>query len=106
MKYLVAMLIGVMSLSAVADAWHNDFIQRIYPLANGSFVLTFKNPPENCSNSSKYFYVTVGSNGMTQEGAEKIYSLAMIAATTGKSFKINFDETTNTCLINRASVSF
>ena len=106
MKYLVVMLIGFISLSSKASTWHNDHVLRIYPHANGNFVITFKNPPDSCINGSKYFYVNVGSNSMTAEGADKIYSLALTAATTGKKLRVNFDETSNSCAVNRAYVSF
>lgn len=106
MKYLVGLVFSLFSSSAFAGVWHIDSVNSIYPLANGDFVVTFKNPPDSCINESKYFYVKVGSNSMTQEGSEKIYSLAMTAATTGKKLKVYFDETSSLCHVNRAQVSF
>lgn len=106
MKTAFGVFLLVLSSASFASTWHADNIKRIYPLANGQFVITFATPHESCTNDSKYFYVKVGANGMTQEGADNIYSLAMLAASTGKTIKVNFDETSNTCDINRAYVNF
>ena len=106
MKVIIAMLTLLVSFGSMAGTWHSDKINRIYPLANGNFILTFVTHPEACTNNSKYFYVQVGANAMSQEGAEKIYSLALTAATTGQSVRVYFDEAADLCYINRAYVNF
>ncbi len=106
MKYIVGIIFSLLSFGGTAATWHDGFIQRIYPLADGNFVITFKNPPESCIRADKYFFVNVGSNEMTIEGANKIYSLAITSATTGKKLSVNFDETVGDCAVNRAYMSF
>ena len=105
----LALLITTFStLSFAADVWHTSTIRSVYPLANGSFVLTFTTETENCTNGNKprYFYVGQGLNGVTADGANKIYSLALAAASQKLPLVIAFDNSTSDCAINRASVQF
>lgn len=105
MKYLSIFFMLALSLNLSADKWHSENIKMIYPLANGSFVLTFASFPADCTNGSKYFYTEVGQRNMTIEGASKIYSLAMMAMSTGKKLTVNYDENSTNCYINRAYVT-
>ena len=105
-KCILVSIIFAFSSLVQAAKWHKEYISMVYPLSNGNFVLTFKSFPEECSNSSKYFYVEVGKNGMTIEGANKVYSLALTAASTNKQLSINYDETSSLCHINRAYIVF
>jgi hypothetical protein len=104
MKFLSVFFIFIISLNVSADKWHSDNITMIYPQANGSFVLTFTAPPTDCTNGSKYFYTEIGQRNMTIEGANKIYSLAMMAISMGKKLSVNYDENSNGCYINRAYI--
>ena len=106
MRILVGMMLVLTSFSSFAGTWHSEKVRWVYPLANGDFVLKFITAPETCTSASKYFYIKVGSNGMTKEGAGHIYSLALTAASTGKAIKVYFDETSTLCYVNRAYVNF
>jgi len=108
MKKIPAFLIILASSSLNAATWFTGSIDRVYPLANGNFVIIFKEDSPACTsiNASKYHYVNSGNNGLTPEGLDKIYSLALTAATTGKKLSINFDETESACYVNRAYISF
>ncbi|MET1256384.1 hypothetical protein [Aliikangiella maris] len=105
MKFVLIFFMLAISLNASADKWHTDTIKMIYPLADGGFVLTFATFPTECTNGSKYFYTEIGQRSMTIEGANKIYSLAMMAMSTGKKLSINYDENSSSCYINRAYVT-
>ena len=106
MKKIISIFLLLVSMSATAEKWHTGEIKMIYPLNNGGFVLTFKNHPQECASPSQYFYTKVGERGITNEGANNIYSLALMAATSGKEVAINYDDTSESCFINRAYVVF
>ncbi|MCG7534892.1 hypothetical protein [Pseudoalteromonas sp. OOF1S-7] len=104
-------VLAASSFAASASAkWHNSKIDTLYPLSKGGFVIAFETNAPDCSQavniSNKYHYVEVDQNGMTQEGANKIYSLALMAAASGKSLTVNYDSATDKCYINRAYVKF
>lgn len=88
--------------------WHESEIRRIYPTADGGFVLTFKGNAQECahSNAEKYHYVLDGHAGMTKDGANKMYALALSAAAMGKKVSINYDDSTPDCYINRMFVLY
>ncbi|TQV75620.1 response regulator receiver protein [Aliikangiella marina] len=98
----------IISSSVCANTWHSAEIQRIYPLANGDFVISFKSDAPDCTNPNtpKYHYVSSGQGGLSPEGRDKIYSLVLTAATSGKSVSINFDKNDNNCYVNRALINF
>ena len=111
MRKLCITLLLLMSVSYSAIAkptWHSDKITRVYPLGEGGFVITFANNSPSCTNTSqsKYHYVAVGQNGVTEEGIKFLYSAALTAAASGKTVDINFDASSSSCYINRLSVNF
>ncbi len=84
-------------------------IRGFYPLSGGIFVITLNEDAPSCTNGSspnKYYYVKVGENSMTQEGADKIFSAALAAAASGKKVRFSFDDSTPYCYINRLYVDF
>lgn len=94
-----------LSFARAADIWHTSTVRQIYPLADGSFVLIFNQDSPSCldANNPNYHYVTVGQNGMTLEGAKKVYAIAMLAFSMGKQLQINFNDAGG-CYINRAAI--
>ena len=78
------------SFSAMAaigdDTWHTARIKQIYPQANGAFVLILDSDHANCNSPSTpdNYHVYPNYNGMTVDGAEKIYSAALLAASLNK----------------------
>ena len=96
----------LVSSQAHAATWHSSTIKKIYPLGSGSVVLLFETDSPACTNGSKYYYINVGVNSMTAEGRDALLSVALTAAATGKQVSINFDETSDSCDINRLSVDF
>lgn len=105
--YLLLILSWVQSTWA-ADKWHGSQVKWIYPVSNGTFILTFKAESSACgnANSPKYHHVTVGENGITKEGADKIYALALSAAAQKQILNINFSDSTSNCFVNRAYVAY
>lgn len=94
------------SFNAHAGLWHTAKIKNVYPQADGNFVLILYADHSSCTNANSpdYYYVSVGQNGVTQEGANKMYAAALAAAISGKSVTFNFDENSSTCSINRLSL--
>jgi hypothetical protein len=106
-RRIIALSLCALSTSVqAADVWHTSTIKYLYPLADGSFVLTFETNASACSNAnaSKYHYVTPTQNGMTEQGATKIYAAALMAKAAELSVQINFSDSTASCYINRLTV--
>ncbi|WP_419227336.1 hypothetical protein [Alteromonas sp. OM2203] len=102
---LLCSLIFVIPSSFAANTWHTSTIKSIYPVSNGDFIIIFNNS-SICSDKNQYHRVTVGSNSVKIEGAEKMYSAALAAAAMGKTISINFDSSTSHCFINRLKVNY
>lgn len=107
MRYLCFLFLLLMSQFALSvEQYHTAQVARVYPLASGDFVLTFKAQSSFCKNLDKYYYVSVGKNGVTQEGSEKMMSVALAAASMGKPLTVLFDDASSECSINRLLVDF
>ncbi|MCG7561661.1 MULTISPECIES: response regulator receiver protein [Pseudoalteromonas] len=103
--------LAISSFGAQASGkWHTSKLHTVYPTSQGGFVLTFKTNAPDCSqtvnSAHKYHYVEVNKHSMTMEGANKIYSLALMAAASNKSMSFFYDSTSDKCYINRAYVQF
>lgn len=109
MKIVVLLLLVVFSTTAYSSnqySWYGDRVKWLYPEANGNLIIVFEEAPSACTHPDGYFRVSVGVNGVTQEAANKFYSLALTAATTGKVLRVNFDTHSSNCYINRMLVNF
>lgn len=106
MKHLLLISSLLLSMTASADMWYSGKLKMVYPLASGSFVLTFQTSPPECTNSSHYFYTEVGQRSVTIEGSNKMYSLALVAASGDKKLTVNYDETSSNCYINRMYIDY
>ena len=109
MKKLLVFFVAFISLNlAAAPTWHTAKVDRVYPLANGGFVLTFKADNATCKNNSnpKYYYVSEGKNGVTQPAIANFLSVALVAGSSDKELTISFDNESNTCDINRLFIKF
>lgn len=94
----------VVSTSAMAaESWHTSTIKKVYPQANGTFIVVFDTNASDCPNTNldKYHYVSPTQNGMTEEGAKKIYAAALLALAMDKTVQVAFDNATSSCHINR-----
>lgn len=113
LKKSLAIILGFLSFAFLSDAhaaevWHSSKIRLIYPLANGSVVLAMATNAADCTNTSspKYHFIQAGQNGMTAEGVKNLLAVAMAAAAQGKDVSISYDNATNSCFVNRLSVSY
>ncbi|MCW8091130.1 hypothetical protein [Alteromonas sp. ASW11-130] len=109
MKYVLILMLCCLANTVHAQAkWHTSEIAKIYPHADGSFVLTFKTNSPDCTNSvpNKYHYVRAGNNGVNAEGVKGMLSVALTAATLGKPVSVNFDAASSACYINRLHIGF
>lgn len=89
-----------------AEQWVTGTLMYVYPQGNGDFVLIFDVDSPNCpvTGPRKYMNANVGQNGMTAEGAKKIYSAALAALLTRSVVQVAFDDATTACFINRLVV--
>ena len=106
--YMIVLVSFMVSSVASAGSWHNSDIKRIYPIADGAFIVTFKTDHADCKSGSspKTFYVKVGESGVTQEAQDKMYSLVLAAAMSGKKVQVNFETVSSSCFVNRMLVEF
>ena len=111
MKIAQSILAGIClaafsSASLAVETWHTSTLKYVYVLADGGFVLIFDTSPSTCTSTAtdKYFYVIPTQNGMTVEGAKKIYAAALMAMATDKAMQVAFDNATSNCYINRGMV--
>jgi hypothetical protein len=81
-------------------------VKFVYPVANGDFVIGLNTDSAYCTNvgTPKYYYVTVGQNGVTSEGSKKMYAAILVALATGDGVAIVFDDATAYCYVNRLNV--
>jgi hypothetical protein len=91
-----------------AESWHTSRVKYVYPLADGSVVLVFVNSAVACSASGpdKYHYLSVGENGVTADGFDRIYAAALAGAAGGQVLQINFDDASSYCFVNRLLVVY
>lgn len=106
---LVVGVISILSQSVYAEGrWHKSTIKRVYPIANGGFVITFVKDSSFClaEGPEKFHYFRVGQNNMTKEGLDKMYDLAIASAALGKVVGIYFDDESLFCDVNRMYAEF
>jgi hypothetical protein len=104
-KYAAILLMFLAASTAqAADVWHASTISSVYPQADGAFIVTFHTNSPSCTSPSNYYTVRVSQNGMTDEGARRIYAASLTALALGKTVNINFSDTTTSCYVNRLSV--
>lgn len=104
---LTATCLASASCAALAaETWHTSTIKRVYPLAGGSFVTNFDTDAAACAGPSpdKYHHATRSQNGMTVEGAAKIYAAALMTLVTDKTVQVAFGDATTGCYLNRLIV--
>lgn len=110
LRALLCALLVVFGIGTVhADiAFFTSKVTRVYPLADGRFILAFADQPATCTNTAamKSFYVQVGQQGVTTKGADYLYAAALSAAATGATVIVYFDTATAFCFINKMAVNF
>jgi len=92
--------------AVAAESWLISTLRAVYPQADGTFVITFDTNAADCTNTAtnKYHSVVPGQNGMTDEGAKKLYAAALAALAADKTVQVAFDNATSNCYVNRLLV--
>ncbi len=103
---LVAIFMFGPRAGSAIERFHASTLKFVYPLGAGDFVLGFDTDSVQCPASGlpKYMYVAVGQNGVTADGAKKMFAAALMAFALGKQLSFAFDDGTVFCYINRLSV--
>lgn len=107
-RFCGALIVMFISVSAhSAEAWHTSRVSGVYPLGEGSFVLWFAVEATAClsQNQPKYYYVTVGQNGVNAEGAKRMYAAALLAFAQDLPVTFAFQTDSSGCYINRLAVT-
>jgi hypothetical protein len=97
---------GYAIVAPAAESWHTSTLKMVYPLADGGFVLIFDTDAPSCPGAgpNKYHYASPPQNGLTDEGAKKMYAAALTALAADKTVQVAFDNATTFCYVNRMSV--
>ena len=102
---LTGVITSLVCLSAsAAEMWAAPVkITRIYPLSDGSVVLTIDNDNNTCSSPSnpKYYQITVGQNGVTADALKNMLAVSLSAFAMNRSVSINFSDSSSYCYVNR-----
>ncbi len=110
MKLKLFVFIGSIFFTSVAfGASFKSTINSISPYGDGDFLITFTDDQGTACTSGKNpktYRVEVDQYGVTEAGANKILSVALAAATTGKAITAYFDESSPKCYINLISLKF
>jgi hypothetical protein len=104
---VLALGLAVAGTASAVESWHQDHVKWVYPQANGNFILVFNTSPANCPNpgNPKYFYVSLGVNGVTAEGLKAMLATALMAYGSGKMLSVAFETASSSCDVNRLYVS-
>lgn len=104
--FLLLALLSTQAFSA-SYVFESGTLERVYPLSNGDFILTFHEGSPDCTNGSdpKYHYVREGVAGVTENGLKAMLSVALSAGLANKQLTISFDKDSSTCDVRRLSIS-
>lgn len=103
---LAAISLSSYSLSAVAtERWHASTLRAVY-IVGDDVLLAFNADAQYCTAPAgpKYHYMSVGQNGVTQEGFKRMYAAALMAFSTGAPVQMEYDDATTNCFVNRIYV--
>ena len=94
--------------ASATEAWLSSRIKAVYPLSDGTFILVPVDDHPSCTNANtpNYHYVTVGENGVSTDGINRLYAAALAAAAQRLVLWIVFDDATTYCYINRLFVTY
>ena len=93
--------------ASASEQWVVDNVRSVYPLGDGSFILTFVNAQPICTNTATYpyFWVSPGHNGVTADGTKAMLATALTALAAGKKMSLAFEASTPDCFVNRLSIA-
>ena len=105
----VVTLLSAMWVAGIAmatDQWAAGTVKNVYPMADGSFVITLSTSPATCpgAQNPNYLWVVVGQNGVTADGLKAMLATALTAAATEKPITLAFSDSTTYCYVNRFSM--
>jgi hypothetical protein len=107
MKISHAILVAVAGTSVLpsyaAEQTKISMISDVYPMANGSFVISLADEPTHCTSGStpKRLTIKMRENNMTAEGARQMFAAALTALTSGVGVDVAYDDATSSCYVNR-----
>ena len=105
MRLASVFLLFLISTSVSANsAWlQSAKIKMIYPVSDGSVILTFHEDSTtssfDCMRADKYHYIRPNAGGVTPEAAKNMLSVALTAASTGKEISMNYVTDSSICVV-------
>ena len=92
LSVLVVLLVLFWSVtSSASPAWYSGQIERIY-LVSGGFIVTMSNTAlDGCQHGYVYFYDSVSG----EKKIDRVYSMALAAQASGKTFGVVIDKSIN-----------
>lgn len=105
-RVVVFAIVGLLcaGVAAATQTWFGSTVSRVYPQADGSFVVTFTSDVgSTCTSASspKYYNVAAGQSGVTADAVKAMLAIVITAYSMGSSVAINFDDATSNCYVNR-----
>lgn len=117
MSFSIRNLINIVAATTIAmlsgeafatERSHSGVVKFVYPTGSGVFAVGFNTDSPYCINGSsphKYYYVSVGQNGVNADGHKMMYSALMMAMASGLTVQFAFEDSTANCYINRLNVT-
>lgn len=103
-RFILGLVAATSVLSShAAEQTRHSTITDVYPMANGSFVISLADDPSHCTNTAvpKRLAIKAGENNMTAEGARQMFAAALAALTSGVRVYVAYDDATASCYVNR-----
>lgn len=101
---IAALSLGILG-SASATIWTSKVqtVKWIYPNSNGNTVITLSEDEPACLNSGnpKQFVIPFGTTDAERSGGKVMTASALTAFALGSKVKLNFDQNSPTCTVNR-----
>jgi hypothetical protein len=105
-KYLkFILLFSLIASTSMADAseWFTGNIKSVYPLANGSFIITFTSDVGSkcyATGTPKYYRIEENKNDLTADAVRNFLATVLTAQATGRKLSV-YHDTSENCYVNR-----
>jgi hypothetical protein len=109
MRKILGTIGACIALATSSASWATSVgfsatLTNISAIGDGRTVLQFGTTTSSCSGTPQGFYVTVGQNGVSADGAKQILATALLAFSLGKTLTIYFDDSTSYCYVGQATI--
>ncbi len=100
----MAVTLGLCEPAEATLHWvNNASVKVIEPYQGASFVISFSVSDASCTNTTtpdKYFYVTVGVDGVDTDQAKSLLAIALYAKVQAVTVSYLYDDSTSNCNVS------